>query len=151
MDFPAVVPTPIDPPDGLLAALGVVDPIAVLDNRKWFIVEVASPAIVEQLTPDLRRLATIGSGGASVTARSDRDDCDIVSRVFGPGVGVDEDSVTGSVHCALTPYWCSKLGVTELVAHQASARSGTLQCRLVGDRVFLAGPAVTVLRGEVTL
>jgi len=151
MDFPAVPPTPIAAPPGLLESLGITDPIAVLDNRKWFIVEVASPAIVEGLTPDPRRLATIEQGGASVTARSGRDGVDIVSRVFGPGVGVDEDSVTGSVHCALTPYWCAKLGVTELVAYQASARGGTLRCRLEDDRVFLAGPAVTVLRGEVDL
>ncbi|MGZ6907530.1 MAG: PhzF family phenazine biosynthesis protein [Acidimicrobiia bacterium] len=151
MDFPAVPPTPVAPPDGLLDALGITDALAVLDNRKWFVVEVASPAEVESLTPDLRRLATIGQGGASVTARSDRPGVDIVSRVFGPGVGVDEDSVTGSVHCALTPYWCEKLGVTELVAYQASARGGTLHCRLAGDRVFLAGPAVTVLRGSVEI
>ena len=86
-----------------------------------------------------------------MTARSGRPGVDIVSRVFGPGVGVDEDAVTGSVHCALTPYWCGKLGVTELVAYQASARGGTLHCRLDGDRVFLAGPAVTVLRGELSV
>jgi PhzF family phenazine biosynthesis protein len=150
MDFPAVPPSPTDAAPGLLDALGITDPIAVLDNRSWFVVEVATPEEVEALTPDLPRLAGIGSGGASVTARSDRAGVDIVSRVFGPGVGVDEDAVTGSVHCALTPYWCEKLGVTELVAYQASARGGTLHCRLAGDRVFLAGPAVTVLRGEVS-
>lgn len=153
MDFPAVPPAPIDTPAGLLDSLGL-DPsevLAVLDNRKWFVVEVTSPAIIERLSPDFAALAAIGEGGASVTARADREGCDIVSRVFGPGVGVDEDSVTGSVHCALTPYWCQKLGVTELVAYQASARGGTLHCRLAGDRVFLAGPAVTVLRGEIDL
>jgi predicted PhzF superfamily epimerase YddE/YHI9 len=84
-----------------------------------------------------------------VTARSDRPGVDIVSRVFGPGVGVDEDFVTGSVHCALTPYWAAELGADTLVAYQASSRGGTLLCRLAGDRVLLAGPAVTVLRGEV--
>lgn len=151
MDFPAVPPTPVAPPEGLLESLGITEPVAVLDNNKWFIVEVATPAEVETLTPDLRRLATIGSGGASVTARSDRAGIDIVSRVFGPGVGVDEDSVTGSVHCALTPYWAEQLGQTELVAYQASARGGTLHCRLAGDRVFLAGPAVTVLRAELNV
>jgi PhzF family phenazine biosynthesis protein len=148
MDFPAARPTPVDTPPGLLDALGVSEAIAVLDNKQWFIVEVADPAVVEGLAPDLRRLEKIVDG-ASVTARSDRDGVDIVSRVFGPGVGVDEDAVTGSVHCALTPYWCERLGTTELVAYQASARGGTLLCRLEGDRVFLAGPAVTVLRGEV--
>jgi len=150
MDFPAAPPNPVDAPPGLLDALGISEAVAVLDNKQWFIVEVADPAVVERLTPDLRRLETIVDG-ASVTARSDRDGVDIVSRVFGPGVGVDEDAVTGSVHCALTPYWCEQLGTTELVAYQASARGGTLHCRLAGDRVYLAGPAVTVLRGEVDL
>jgi PhzF family phenazine biosynthesis protein len=150
MDFPAVPPTPVEPAPGLLDALGITGAVAVLDNKQWFIVEVATAAEVEALTPDLRRLETIVDG-ASVTARSDRPGVDIVSRVFGPGVGVDEDSVTGSVHCALTPYWAAALGKQELVAYQASARGGTLRCRLDGDRVFLAGPAVTVLRGEVDL
>jgi PhzF family phenazine biosynthesis protein len=150
MDFPAAPPSPVPTPDGLLDALGVADAVAVLDNRQWYIVEVAEAATVERLTPDLRALEQIVPG-ASVTARSSRDGVDIVSRVFGPGVGVDEDAVTGSVHCALTPYWCEKLGRSELVAYQASARGGTLHCRLAGDRVFLSGPAVTVLRGEVDL
>jgi PhzF family phenazine biosynthesis protein len=150
MDFPAAPPTPVDTPPGLLDALGITDAVAVLDNKQWFIVEVADAGTVEGLTPDLRRLETVVAG-ASVTARSDRDGVDIVSRVFGPGVGVDEDAVTGSVHCALTPYWAAKLDKLELVAYQASARGGTLHCRLAGDRVVLAGPAVTVLRGEVDL
>ncbi len=148
MDFPAVPPTPVEPAPGLLDALGVTGPVAVLDNKQWFIVECRTAAEVEQLTPDLRALEQIVPG-ASVTARSDRPGVDIVSRVFGPGVGVDEDAVTGSVHCALVPYWAEKLGTTELVAYQASARGGTLYCRLAGDRVFLAGPAVTVFRGEI--
>jgi len=148
MDFPAASPAPVEPPPGLLEALGVTDPVAVLDNEQWFIVELATAAEVQTLTPDFRALERVVEG-ASVTARGDRPGGDIVSRVFGPGVGIDEDAVTGSVHCALTPYWCERLGVTELVASQASARGGTLHCRLAGDRVFLAGPAVTVLRGEV--
>jgi PhzF family phenazine biosynthesis protein len=148
MDFPAAPPTPVPAPDGLLEALGITDAVAVLDNKQWYIVEVDEASTVEQLTPDLRALERVVDG-ASVTARADRDGVDIVSRVFGPGVGVDEDAVTGSVHCALTPYWCDRLGTSTLVAYQASARGGTLHCRLAGDRVFLSGPAVTVLRGEV--
>ncbi len=125
MDFPAVPPTPVEPAPGLLDALGITDAVAVLDNKQWFIVEVATAAEVETLTPDLRRLETIVDG-ASVTARSDRAGIDIVSRVFGPGVGVDEDAVTGSVHCALTPYWATSSdaragGVPGLVARRHAA------------------------------
>ena len=98
------------------------------------------------LQPVFARLAGIGSGAVIVTAPSDVPDVDIVSRVFVPGAGIDEDPVTGSAHCTLVPYWAARLGRTELVAHQASPRGGTLHCRLAGDRVFLAGSAVTVLR-----
>ena len=150
MDFPAVPPVPMETPPGLIEALGV-EPLAVLDNRQWAIVEVGTVDEVERAAPDFAMLATIGGGGASITARSDRSGVDFVSRVFGPGLGVDEDPVTGSVHCALTPYWAEKLGKTVLVAYQASARGGTLHCRLVGNRVFLSGPAVTVMHGELTV
>ena len=122
----------------------------MLDNKQWFIVEVATAAEVEALTPDLRRLETI-VGGASVTARSDRDGVDIVSACLRTGRrrrrGLGHRLGPLRAHALLG----EKLGTTELVAYQASARGGTLHCRLDGDRVFLAGPAVTVLRGEVEL
>jgi predicted PhzF superfamily epimerase YddE/YHI9 len=76
-------------------------------------------------------------------------DYDFVSRFFAPGSGVDEDPVTGSAHCALTPFWVARLGRNELRAYQASPRGGALRVRLDGDRVKLAGRAVTVLRGEL--
>src|SRR5256885_1557187 len=74
---------------------------------------------------------------------------DSVSRFFAPRVGVDEDPVTGSAHCALTPFWSERLQRAELMAYQASLRGGVLRVRLAGDRVGLAGQAVTVLRGEL--
>jgi len=74
---------------------------------------------------------------------------DFVSRFFAPPVGVDEDAVTGSAHCALGPYWAAKLGKVELSAYQASARGGALRVRVAGDRVFLAGQAVSLLRSEL--
>ena len=74
---------------------------------------------------------------------------DFVSRFFAPGSGIDEDPVTGSAHCALTPYWSGKRGRTTFTARQVSRRGGTLKVELSGDRVKLRGQAVTVLRGEV--
>jgi PhzF family phenazine biosynthesis protein len=150
MDFPAAAPSACETPAGLLDALGITDPIAVSESaNRWLVVEVATAAEVRGLRPDFARLAGIGSGAAIVTARSDGGDADIVSRVFVPGAGIDEDPVTGSAHCTLVPYWAAALGRTELVAHQASPRGGTLHCRLAGDRVFLAGAAVTVLRADL--
>lgn len=150
MEFPSAPTYPIDAPAGLFEALGIDDAIAVSESaNRWFVVELASEAAVVDIDPDFTALAAIGSGAAIVTAGASRSDADIASRVFVPGAGIDEDPVTGSAHCSLVPYWSAKLAQTEIVAYQASARGGTLWCRLAGDRVFLAGHAVTVLRGEL--
>jgi predicted PhzF superfamily epimerase YddE/YHI9 len=74
---------------------------------------------------------------------------DFVSRFFAPGAGIDEDPVTGSAHCCLGPYWSKRLGKDEFVAYQASERGGVVGVRVAGDRVYLRGRAVTVLRGEL--
>ena len=78
-------------------------------------------------------------------------DHDVVSRVFVPGGGVDEDSVTGSAHAALTPFWADRLGRSAFSAHQASRRGGDLACRLEGDRAWLGGPCTTVVEGTFYL
>jgi PhzF family phenazine biosynthesis protein len=149
MDFPATTLRPVEPPAGLFAALGITASPMVAEAGHWYFVELESAAAVRAVEPDLPRLATIGGGGATVTARSDRPDADFVSRVFGPGVGIDEDPVTGSAHCGLAPYWAGRLGRDELVGHQASARGGTVRCRVEGERVVLGGDAVTVVAGEL--
>jgi Predicted epimerase, PhzC/PhzF homolog len=72
-----------------------------------------------------------------------------ISRFFAPAVGIDEDPVTGSAHCVLGPYWAGKLGRKSLSAFQASSRGGELRVTLAGDRVLIAGKAVTVIKGEL--
>jgi predicted PhzF superfamily epimerase YddE/YHI9 len=94
-------------------------------------------------------LATLPVRGVIVTSRADSAGYDFVSRFFAPGSGVPEDPVTGSAHCALGPYWQSRLGKSDFVAYQASPRGGVVRVRVVGDRVNLGGKAVTVLRGEL--
>lgn len=102
-------------------------------------------AAVRALDPDLRGLGGLGNEQFICTAPGER--ADVVSRVFVPGGGVDEDSVTGSAHAVLAPYWAARLGRAAFSAHQASARGGDLACRLEGDRVWLGGPCVTVVEG----
>ena len=102
-------------------------------------------AQIRALDPDLRALGEFGTDQFDCTAPGDN--TDIVSRVFVPGAGVDEDSVTGSAHAALTPFWAERLGRNSFTAHQASERGGDLTCRLDGDRVWLGGPCVTVVEG----
>ena len=149
LDFPAE-PVEAAPAPGLAAALGV-EPRWCGRNRLDLLAELASEAEVRSLAPDFPRLklATPPGRGVIVTARSATPDYDFVSRFFAPAAGIDEDPVTGSAHCALGPYWMAKLGKSELRAYQASARGGSLGVRVAGDRVFLTGQAVTVLRGEL--
>jgi PhzF family phenazine biosynthesis protein len=110
---------------------------------------VPDAAAVEALRPDLTMVAALGGRGLIVTAAGV--DCDFVSRFFAPQVGVPEDPVTGSAHCALIPYWANQLGKTRLHARQVSARGGELWCELRGDRVGIAGHAVLYLRGEIEI
>ncbi len=84
-----------------------------------------------------------------VTARGTTHD--VVSRVFVPYLGIDEDPVTGSAHAALAPYWAERFGRNEFTALQASARTGVLHCRLDGDRVLLGGQCHTVIAGQFQL
>ena len=109
----------------------------------------ANEAAVRALSPDIRGLEKLGKDQFIVTAPGDK--TDIVSRVFVPGGGVDEDSVTGSAHAVLTPYWAAKLGRTSFTAHQASQRGGDLTLRLDGDKAWLGGPCVTVVEGAFYL
>lgn len=106
-------------------------------------------AAVRGLAPDVRGLEKLGTDQFICTAAGSHSD--IVSRVFVPGGGVDEDSVTGSAHAALTPYWAARLGRDTFTAHQASKRGGDLTCRRDGERAWLGGPCVTVVEGVFCL
>ena len=149
LDFPATPEARSEPPEGLLESLGVSDPVYVGRNRFDYLVEVASEAVVRDLNPDHARLRKIEVRGVIVTSRAAETNADFVSRFFAPGSGVDEDPVTGSAHCCLTPYWSARLGKEEMTAYQASPRGGYVYVQLAGDRVKLRGHAVTVLRGEL--
>ena len=148
LNFPATPPEAVDAPDGLLQALGV-EAVYVGKNRFDYLVEVASEDIVRRVQPDYARLVTIPARGVMVTSRASTVGYDFVSRFFGPAVGINEDPVTGSAHCCLAPYWSGKSGKETLMAYQASARGGIIRVNVAGERVRLAGQAITVLRGEL--
>lgn len=150
LDFPARPAGPAPPPPGLLAALGV-------DSAEWtgqakddLMVVLGREEEVTGLRPDTVALAGYGTRGVIVTAPASRPGADFVSRFFAPGVGIAEDPVTGSAHCTLAPYWAQRLGRPELTGYQASARGGTVGVRVEGDRVLLAGRAVTVFSGQLS-
>ena len=146
LNFPAVQAEVVDAPAELLAALGVT-PRYVGRNKFDYIIEAASADEVRALQPDHALLRTLPVRGVMVTAPGDDGQYDFVSRFFAPGSGIDEDPVTGSAHCCLTPYWARKLGKEEMTAYQASPRGGVVRVILQGDRVLLRGQAVTVMRG----
>jgi PhzF family phenazine biosynthesis protein len=148
LDFPAKREEPAPAPAGLAEALGAA-PKYIGRNQFDYLVEVDGEATVRGLKPDQGALAALPVRGVIVTARADSPGYDFVSRFFAPGSGVAEDPVTGSAHCALGPFWQSRLGKRELVAYQASPRGGVVRVRVAGERVMLGGKAVTVLRGEL--
>lgn len=148
LDFPARPASPMAVPEGLADALGA-PVLSVWSSADDELVEVASEEVVRSLQPDFRRLATVPVRGVMVTARAARAPYDFVSRFFAPAVGVDEDPVTGSAHCVLAPFWGERLGKTEMLAYQASARGGVVRVAVRGDRVGLGGRAITVLTGEL--
>ena len=104
---------------------------------------------VRSLEPDMHAVAQLPYDEVIIMAKGD--DCDFVSRMFAPRIGIPEDPVTGAIHCSLIPYWASELGKDKLFARQVSKRSGELFCELVGDRVKIGGNAALYLKGEITV
>lgn len=148
MDFPARPPTPVAVSEALSDALGEApsevhlarDVLAVYDDE----------ASIRRLSPDQARLLALDEGfGVIVSARGDS--VDFVSRFFVPRAGIAEDPVTGSAHCTLVPFWAERLGKTQLVAHQVSARGGELHCEHRGDRVTISGRCTLFLTGTLHL
>jgi PhzF family phenazine biosynthesis protein len=147
LDFPLEPDEPIGPPANLGQALGV--PLKYVGkNRFDYLVEVDSVVTLRKMTPDFKLLATVTNRGVIVTAKYDGP-YDFASRFFAPGVGIDEDPVTGSAHCCLGAYWRRQLGKSEFLAFQASARGGVVRVRVDDKRAYLGGTAVTVLKGEL--
>jgi PhzF family phenazine biosynthesis protein len=151
LDFPALASDPVPVPDGLSDALGA-PVVATARNTHDLLVELDDAGTVRGLEPDLPRIAGFDVRAVVVTAPADPGTgADFVSRCFAPRVGIPEDPVTGSAHCALAPYWSAKLGPTELVGDQLSARGGRVTCTVTPDaRVLLGGHAVTVWEGMLT-
>ncbi len=148
LDFPVEAAKEVKPPGELLTALDV-KPLWVGQNRMDYMVELDSETAVRNLKPNFTLLAGVPCRGVIVTSRAESNDCDFVSRFFGPASGIDEDPVTGSAHCCLTPYWQEKLGKKPLVARQVSKRGGLLRVAVEDDRTFIGGRAVTVLHCEL--
>jgi PhzF family phenazine biosynthesis protein len=149
MSLPAYPPVP-QPLPHLVAGLGCAAVETLWHEGRYALIVLADEAQVRALTPDFRVL--IDGGDTMTIATAPGAATDVVSRVFVPGAGVDEDPVTGSAHSVLVPYWAARLGRSDAMTFfQASARGGQLTGRLDGDRVILGGKCVTVLEGLMTI
>jgi PhzF family phenazine biosynthesis protein len=148
LDFPALPPDPAEAPAEVLAALGLA-PREVWHAAGNYMAVYETEAEVRGLRPDMARLRAVDGMGVVVTAPGTASD--FVSRYFAPAYGIDEDPVTGSTHCTLTPYWSKRLGKERLHALQVSARGGELFCMPLGDRVAIAGRAVKYMQGMIEL
>ncbi|MBD2843263.1 PhzF family phenazine biosynthesis protein [Erythrobacter rubeus] len=146
--LPAIATEPGAYPEAV-ALLGAEPKEVYRNDSRYNVFLFENEAAVRALDPDIRGLGALGKDQFICTAPGDK--TDIVSRVFVPGGGVDEDSVTGSAHAVLTPYWAAKLGRSRFTAHQASTRGGDLTLELDGDRAWLGGPCVTVVEGTFLL
>ena len=149
MDFPAWPPQEKSVDPRVLAALGAA-PVESFVARGRNLAVYDRAEDVAALRPDFAAMRRVEGANAIATAPG-RNGVDFVSRYFAPNYGVDEDSVTGSAHCVLTPYWAARLGKEQLTARQISARGGELTCTLRGDRVTIAGHAVLYLEGAITV
>lgn len=156
MDFPVWQPKLSEKADEeafLLTTALHVPVSSVWAHDYYAIAAVATEADVRgiELTGDLANaLQQLPYWGLIVSAEG-AGEYDFVSRFFAPEKGVPEDPVTGSAHCMLTPYWAERLGKTEMLAYQASARGGEVKCRLEGERVILSGRAAPYLKGRISI
>ena len=142
LDFPAYAYHPVEITPYMSEAIGAEILEAYHDRDLLFVLK--NEDAVKRLTPNQEKMSKLEGVCIAVTAKSADTNCgyDCVSRVFAPELSIPEDPVTGSTHCMIVPYWAEKLGKTEIVAYQASERSGTLYAKLAGDRVKIAGKAV---------
>jgi PhzF family phenazine biosynthesis protein len=147
MDFPARPASACDAPADLVEGLGA-EPEATLMSRDYLVVYDSAEKITS-LRPDMARLLKVE--GLGVIATAPGEDVDFVSRFFAPKAGIPEDPVTGSAHSTLIPYWSKRLGKKKLHARQISKRGGELFCEDCGERVKIAGHAVTYMEGFISL
>lgn len=148
MDFPKIERFPAEEDTGWLEEIIGQKPLAVERGEHRRLVLLENETAVRAAKPDIAKLKASGKG---LILTAPGDDCDCASRFFTPARGIDEDPVTGSAHCVIAPYWAEKLGRNDIHARQVSARGGELFCRVLGDRVEIAGRAASYLEGVITI
>lgn len=140
-----------DPDPRLFEGLGTEPGRVVRTMEDDLVLVLEDGALIEAMRPDMRVLGGVKARGIAVTSllRGDPDGASVVSRYFAPGVSVDEDPVTGSLHASLGILWGEAVG-PRFLARQASPRGGLVRVdatRAAGGLVSIAGAARLVLVG----
>jgi len=149
MSFPNRAPEKLSViPDALQTGLSIT-PLEFHKNQQAYFAVYANEDDVKKVVPNLEKLKTLAPFDVVVTAPSK--EYDFASRYFWPANGGVEDPVTGSIHAGLAPFWAKRLGKNDLVALQASARSGVLYCRVSEERIFISGACQEYLEGSISL
>ena len=152
LDIPCLPPEIIDALPQEIAGNFSTPPVEIFRNFENIFANLGDADAVRSFVPDLAAIARLGPVGLVVTGQeAEGTKAQFVSRYFVPGAGIPEDPVTGSIHATLVPYWAMRLDRNRLMAYQASARGGWLDCELMDDRVLLGGNAVTFMEGTISL
>lgn len=148
LDFPADPPEP-ETDSTLIELVKTAISADVIDvhRSKYFLARLHSKDAVLSVQPDINIIKQLPSLGLIIT--SEAEEYDFVSRFFAPNAGVDEDPVTGSAHCILTPFWANQLDRNQFNAKQVSTRGGEMECELRGERVLMRGVGKTYLVGSI--
>jgi PhzF family phenazine biosynthesis protein len=151
MNFPVFSLNPIEIPADFQKLVGF-KPIEVWSSDDdWIIAIAKTESEIRLAKPDFNSLVENGLGHLMITALSTEENTDFVVRCFAPRSGINEDPVTGSAHCALTPLWFKKTGKKEMNSYQVSDRTGRLKVRSANDRVEISGQAVTIFKAELQI
>lgn len=151
MDFPEypIQKTAIQPDFKRLVGF---EPIEMYSSiYDWVIAIAKNEEDILNARPDFGSLTETGLGHLMITAKSDSEEQDFVVRCFAPMGGINEDPVTGSAHCALTPLWSEKLGKSILDSLQLSKRTGRMKVSLKNNSVEIKGKALTVFEAEMRI
>lgn len=112
------------------------------------IIELESHEDVFSASPNFNEIKKIDCRAICLTS-SGFNNYDFVSRYFAPSVGIFEDPVCGSAHCRLSYIWSQKLSKNEMIAYQASKRSGILKLQKNDDHVIISGNAITICELDI--
>jgi PhzF family phenazine biosynthesis protein len=149
LNFPAYQVKQIPVPPELMQLIGIIPLEFYQSSFGWTLALIDNEQIIRNMKPDFRAMKNSEFGDLIVTAKSEESGFDFCVRCFAPALGIDEDPVTGSAHCALVPFWHIKTGKNDFISHQVSKRSGILKVSLKGERVEIRGQAKTILKSEL--